>query len=333
MNLTDSDLILVTGATGLVGSHVAEQARRRNLRVRALVRSTAETSLLRSLGVELAEGDMDDPESLKRGCRGATVVIHCAAKVGDWGPTEAYRRVNVRGTEQLINTCLAEGCLKRWIQISSLGVYSGAEHFGTDESTLPNTSGIDGYTLTKVESEKLVCRFIQDRGLPAVVLRPGFIYGPRDRTVLPRLLERLEGGRFAYLGDNSKLMNNTYVGNLCEAIWLAIDSDEVVGEVFNIRDPRSVTKKEFIETICTASGIPLPRKTVPIFIARFLAWHMEHLWRLLGLQSAPLLNSARIKFLGMNLDFDISKAGRLLNYRPTADFRDAMPTTIASFSN
>jgi nucleoside-diphosphate-sugar epimerase len=166
--------------------------------------------------------------------------------VGDWGPTGEYRRVNVEGTRTLLNAALQTGSLERWVQISSLGVYSGGDHYGTDETTAPNADGIDGYTLTKVESEKLVCDYVVQRQLPAVVLRPGFIYGPRDRTVMPRLMGKLRDRKFAYLGNHDKLMNNTFVGNLCEAVWLAIRNDNVVGEVFNIRDPRAVTKKEFI---------------------------------------------------------------------------------------
>ena len=180
MQLTDGDQILVTGATGLVGSHVAEQARKRGIRVRALCRPAADSSLLRRWGVEIVAGDLDDAASLKTACVGATVIVHCAAMVGDWGQTAEYRRVNVHGTRTLLDAAMATGTLKRWIQISSLGVYSGGDHYGTDETTAPNTDGIDGYTLTKVESEQLVCDYITQRQLPAVVLRPGFIYGPRD---------------------------------------------------------------------------------------------------------------------------------------------------------
>lgn len=332
VQLTSEDLVLVTGATGLVGSHVAEQARQKGFRVRALVRNNADTSLLASWGCELIHGDLDQPESLKSACQGATVIIHCAAKVGDWGPTEDYRRVNVDGTRALLDAALATGQLRRWVQISSLGVYEGKDHHGTDEATLPSTTGIDGYTLTKVESELLVCDYIRHKKLPAVVLRPGFIYGPRDRTVLPRLLDRLQSGKFAFLGSVDKLMNNTFVGNLCEAVWLAVERDNVVGEVFNIRDPRSVTKREFIDTVCDAAGLPRPKKIVPLPVAKCLASAMEFTWKLLGKKEAPLLNSARIKFLGLNLDYSIDKAVRLLGYNPSADFRDAMKMSVSSRS-
>jgi nucleoside-diphosphate-sugar epimerase len=330
VSLGASDVLLVTGGTGLVGSHVAEQARGRGLRVRCLVRAAGKAVFLRELGCELVEGDLDDSASLRAAVSGATVVVHCAAKVGDWGPTEGYRRVNVDGTRALLEAATATGLLKRWIQISSLGVYEGRDHYGTDEATQPSSAGIDGYTLTKVESERLVLDWIKERGLPGVVLRPGFIYGVRDRTVLPRLLERLRSGKFAYLGAPEKLMNNTSVDNLCHAIWLAIERDDVVGEVFNIRDPRLVTKREFIETVCDAAGLAHPRKVVPIAVARVLARLLEGLWRMLGRQEAPILNNARLKFLGLNLDYSIDKAVRKLGYQPRLDFRDAMPIAVKS---
>ena len=331
MQITTNNLILITGATGLVGSHVAEHATRKGLRVRALCRRDSDTMRLRQWGVEIVFGDLDDVSQIQTACQDVDVIIHCAAKVGDWGPTAEYRRVNVDGTRRLLDAALAARTLKRWIQISSLGVYSGADHYGTDETTPPNTAGIDGYTLTKVESEQLVMDYIQSKQLPAVILRPGFIYGPRDRTVMPRLMERLRTRKFAYLGNHDRLMNNTFVGNLCEAVWLAIDHDSCVGEVFNIRDARAVTKKEFMDAICQAADFERPTKVVPLPVARFLSWHMEKLWKLMGKQQAPLLNSARIKFLGRNLDFCIEKAQQQLGYSPSTDFTDGMRQTVEWF--
>lgn len=333
VQLTDRDLILITGGTGLVGSHVAEQARQKGFRTRALVRSMVKAECLRQLGVEIVVGDLDDAGSLRAACEDATVVVHCAAKVGDWGPTSEYRRINVEGTRSLLDAAVQTGTLRRWVQISSLGVYSGGDHYGTDETTEPSRQGIDGYTLTKVESEQLVREYVSHQNVPGVILRPGFIYGPRDRTVMPRLLEKLRSKKFAYLGQPDKLMNNTFVVNLCEAIWLAIENDSVIGDVFNVRDPRAVSKREFFDTICEMAELPVPTKVVPLHIARFLSWHLEKVWKLLRRNEAPLVNSARIKFLGRNLDFEIEKAQRLLNYRPSTDFTEGMKHTVAWFAN
>lgn len=331
MNITDSDLILVTGATGLVGSHIVEQAAQSGYRVRAMVRSLDENDALAKWGVQKVVATLEDPGSLQKAVDGVTVIIHCAAMVGDWGPTDQYRAVNVDGTKALIDAAIDTRQLKRWIQLSSLGVYPGTDHYGTDESMDPSTKGIDGYTLTKVESERVVLNAVKTSQLPAVVLRPGFIYGPRDRTVMPRLLERLRSGRFAYLGNTDKLMNNTFVGNLCEAIWLAVGHDDVVGEVFNIRDPQAVTKQTFIDTICEAADLQKPSKVVPLPVARILAWHFETFYKLFRIKSAPLVNSARIKFLGRNLDFDISKAVSKLGYQPSVSFDDGMADTVKWF--
>ncbi|MEX0702104.1 MAG: NAD-dependent epimerase/dehydratase family protein [Planctomycetales bacterium] len=331
MQLTPHDVLLVTGATGLVGSHVAEEARRRGVRTRAIVRESSDTRLLDEWGVECVTGDMADPDSLERALVGVTVVVHCAAKVGDWGPIDEYRQVNVVGFEKLLEAAEANGALRRFVHVSSLGVYQARDHYGTDESEPVNLEGIDGYTVTKAEADLLAQRHIAEKKLPGVILRPGFIYGPRDRTVFPRLLGKIKNKSFAFLGKGDKLVNNTYVGNLVQAIFLAIENDAALGGVYNIHDQRLVSKREFMETIAAEAGYERPTRQVPLGVAKVLAKAMEGTWRLLGKKEAPLLSSARIKFLGLNLDFSMDKAQRELGYEPATDFEAAMKTTIDWF--
>jgi nucleoside-diphosphate-sugar epimerase len=324
-------LILVTGATGLVGHHVVQRATLEGQAVRVLVREPGRAREFEARGVEAVTGDLGDPLSLSQAVQGVDAIVHCAAKVGDWGPVADYRKVNVEGLKGLLDAALSEGSLKRFVHVSSLGVYPARDHYGTDESETPDPDGIDGYTLSKFEAERLVLDYIREKSLQGVVLRPGFIYGPYDRTVLPKLLDRIHSGVFAYLGGKDKLMNNTYVLNLVEAIFLALHRDDAVGEVFNIRDGRSVSKGEFVETICRESGYALPKRVVPLGVARFLATAMEGAARLLRKRQAPLLSKARIKFLGLNLDFSIEKAKRQLGYEPKFDFTEAMRETIQWF--
>ncbi|MFP6703352.1 MAG: NAD-dependent epimerase/dehydratase family protein, partial [Planctomycetaceae bacterium] len=151
MELQPGDRVLVTGATGMVGSHVAERSVGMGVATRVVVRRPEAAAWLVDLGVEVVEGDMTDGESLSRALEGVTVVVHCAAKVGDWGPVEDYREVNVGGLETLIDAACATGLLKRFVHISSLGVYEARDHHRTDETEPPCRTGIDGYTLTKVE--------------------------------------------------------------------------------------------------------------------------------------------------------------------------------------
>jgi len=328
-----NDRLLVTGATGLVGSHVAEQAVSRGINTRVIVRESSDTSFLKTLDVEIVHGDISDRTSLDKSVQDVSAIVHCAAMVGDWGPTQPYRQVNVAGTDNLIQAATATGQLKKFVHVSSLGVYPARDHYGTDESVQPDPRGIDGYTLTKIESEQLVLKHVADNGLPAVVLRPGFIYGTRDRTVLPRIFEKLSDGKFAFLGSKDTLVNNTWVGNLCDAVFLAMERDDLHGECFNITDGRTVTKGEFIETIANAAGYKMPTKIVPLPVARTLAKIMEATWKLLRKKEAPLLSNAKIKFLGLNLDYCIDKAKHQLDYAPTTDFNDAMTSTVEWFKS
>src|SRR5262249_28187216 len=135
---------------------------------------------------------------------------------------------------------------------------------------------VDGYTQTKVESEKLALSYQREHGVPVVVLRPGFIYGPRDRTVLPKLLENLRQRKVRYLGGGKRAMNTIYVGNLVEAAFLAAENPNAVGQVYNLTDGEAVSKKRFIETIADGVGVPKPPPlSVPLWLARFAANWME----------------------------------------------------------
>ena len=325
----DVGRVLITGATGLVGAAVARRCVDAGYATRALVRETSDTAALDSLGVEKAVGALTDAASLVRACDGVTHVVHCAAKVGDWGPVEDYRRVNVEGLSSLIDAALASGSLRRFVHISSLGVYEARDHHGTDETEPPNVSGIDGYTLTKAEAERLALDRHSDDGLPVIVLRPGFVYGPEDRTVIPRIAERLRDGKFAFLGSGDQLMNNVYSENIAEAVMRALAAgDDLNGEVFNVTDGRLVTKQQFIFAVADGLSLKRPAKHVPLPIARLVAKVLEGSYRLLKKDHAPILSQARIKFLGLNLDFSSEKARKTLGYDPPHDFEDGMATTM-----
>src|SRR3954468_6358867 len=125
--------IFLTGATGLVGSHVAEEALRRGHRVRALVRASSDTRWLDRWGVDKVDGDLADRDALRRGAAGADWVFNCAAKVGDWGTLEDFRRLNVAALRLLL-AAASEAGVARFVHVSSLGVYEGRDHFGTDET-------------------------------------------------------------------------------------------------------------------------------------------------------------------------------------------------------
>ena len=320
---------LITGATGFVGSHLAEACARRGWSVRALVRPGSDTGLLERDGATLVRGGLGDAEAVRAAVGGAEVVFHCAAKVGDWGPVEDYRAVNVAGLRNLLGACRGQP-LARFVHFSSLGVYAARHHHGTDETEPLPARHVDGYTQTKVEAEQLALRYQRAYGVPVVVLRPGFVYGPRDRTVLPRLIDNLGRRKFRYLGGGRGAMNTIYVGNLVEAAFLAAEKPGAVGQVYNLTDGEFVSKRHFIQSIIDGLGLPQPKPvTVPLWVARILAWWWERQARRRGDPRPPKLTQARLKLLGLNLDFSIDKAKRELGYRPARGFDAAMRETLA----
>jgi nucleoside-diphosphate-sugar epimerase len=319
---------LITGGTGFVGSHLAEACVGRGLAVTTIARPASDTSLLDGLGVTVERGDLSDRAIVRRALKGVDVVVHCAAKVGDWGPVEDYRAINVEALRGLLEACKGVP-LQRFVHMSSLGVYAARHHYGTDESEALPEHHMDGYTQTKVEAERLALQHYKQHGIPVVVLRPGFIYGPRDRTVLPRLIEMLRAGEIRYLGGGRHALNNTYVGNLVDAVFLAVENPRAVGQVYNLTDGELVSKRRFIEAVADGAGLPRPTRSVPLWVARLAARFMEQRARRRGAPEAPRLTQARLKFLGLNLDYSIEKAKRELGYRPRATFEQGMQQTMA----
>lgn len=319
--------VLITGATGMVGSLVARQAIADGYTVRAMVRASSKLQSLDGLPIETVEADLADLESLPAALQNVDFVVNTAAHVGDWGPAEKFRAINVLALEAMLIAARKTGQLRRWVQVSSLGVYAATHHHGTDETVAPDLSGLDGYTQTKAEAEVLLNRYINDFDFPAVIVRPGFIYGPGDRHVVPRIIERLAAGQMKLIGDGKKMLNNTYAGNLTDAIMLTLEKEAAIGETFNIRDERLVSREEFVGAIADTMGLPMPKK-VPEWLARSAVRFIEGFAKLRGATSAPLLTNARIKFLTLNLDFSIDKAKQKLGYQPKVDFTDGMRTAL-----
>ena len=318
---------LITGATGFVGSHVAEAVAARGGTVRTLARPTSDTAALAKLGVEIVPGDLTDPPAVAKAVDGVDYVLHCAAKVGDWGHVDEFRAVNVAGLRNLLDAVKGQP-LERFVHVSSLGVYEGRHHYGTDETEPLPESQMDGYTQSKVESERLALEYHRKFDTPVTVLRPGFIYGPRDRTVLPRIAARLAKGDIVYIAKGKYALNTTYVGNLVDAIRLAAENPKAIGEVFNVTDGEFVTKKRFFEAIADGLELPRPKGSIPLWLAKWLAPWRERVYRRKNKPTPPRLTMATLKFAGLNLDFSIAKARAVLGYSPKVGFDEGMAAAI-----
>jgi nucleoside-diphosphate-sugar epimerase len=328
MDSTSAKTIFITGATGLVGSHAAEEALKLGHRVRALVRPTSDTRWLDQWGVQTVVGDLEDAGAIQAGVAGANWVFNCAAKVGDWGTLEEFRRLNVDALRLLVEAA-AEARVERFVHVSTLGVYEGRDHYGTDETEPPAANSLDAYTRSKTEAEALVLQYHRQRGLPAAVIRPGFIYGERDRTVLPKLIYNLKRGTFAYFGSGEQALNCIYVKNLVDGMFLAAENPVSVGEVFNLTDGQNVTKKQFVGRVAELAGLKPPTRRIPLRLAKTLANLVEGIAKFRGAKNPPIINKARYKFLALHLDYSIEKARRLLGYQPPFTFLEGIERAMA----
>ena len=169
--------------------------------------------------------------------------------------------------------------------------------------------------------------------MPVVILRPGFVYGPHDKTVMPRIIDSLRKGRPLSRRRRAAL-NTIFVGNLVDAVFLAVEQETAVGQVYNLTDGEFVSKRRFIDAIADAMGLPHPTRTPPILAGLdWLPGCPKRSAKMGGAKKAPLFNFTRLKFMGLNLDFSIEKAKRELGYQPRVSFDEAIGETMDWYKN
>jgi len=313
----------VTGGTGMLGSHVCERLISDGHEVTALVRATSDRSALEGLGVTFVEGSIPgDDETLTRALARQEWVFHCAAMVDDWADREAMYEVNVTGFKALLDAADRES-LKRFVYVSSMAILGMDAQIDLDE-TAPYVHTGDNYNYTKIEAEQLALGYAKE-GYPIAIVRPPYIYGPRDRQFFPRVTKALKEGIFKYVGDPETPFSLVYAENLAEAMMLAAENPKAVGEVFMITDGEPISRRELIETIADGLGYEKPTKRVPAWVARALCPVFELFGRLQ--KKTPLLNKFRLKFMATPLTFKIDKARNVLGYDPVPT-REGLARTI-----
>ena len=318
---------LVTGATGFIGSHIAEKLVKRGEKVRALARKTSDTKFLKSLGTEIIYGDLTDSESVRQAVRGMDKVFHSAAIVGDWVPRETAYSVNVHGTKKLLEAANSER-IKRFIFISSLAVLGMRDHHRTPSNPPAQLTG-DVYADTKIDSEKLVVSYCTDNKIPFSVIRPGFVFGTRDTKVIPGMVNYIKNGRFIFVGSGKNKVNMIYVENLADAVVVASSSTKALNQVYNVTNDSGMTMMDVVNMVSDMWGLDRPTKHIPKQAAYALCSVLEFFAKATRAKKPPLLNKTRLKFLSLNLDFDITKIKEELGYVPQVDMKEGLRRTKA----
>ncbi|MCA1686805.1 MAG: NAD-dependent epimerase/dehydratase family protein, partial [Planctomycetia bacterium] len=327
----DGSIDLVTGATGMLGSHIAEKLVARGREVRALVRPGSDTQFLRSLGVALVEGDLTDPASCESVVRGVEVVYHSAAKVGDWGPWREFQASCIDATRNLAEASLAAG-VSRFLHISSTSAYGHPAEGGppiVESAPMGQNMWIwDAYTRSKVESEKVVWGLASARGLPLTVIRPSWLYGERDRTTTARLVGRLRDRKVLLIGRGDNPLSAVYAGIVADAALLAAGDPGSAGEAYNITNQGPITQRAFFDLLADAAAAPRVVRKVPYRIAYAVAFAFEAKGRLLRQPRPPWVTRYATWLMGRHLEYSTEKARTRLGWAPALTYPDSIRRTV-----
>ena len=327
-------LSLVTGATGLLGSHICEQLVLRGRSVRALVRAGSDTRFLDSLGVETVEGDVTDAASLNRACEGVSHVYHSAARVGDWGPWHEFREITIEGTRKIIDAAIRAG-VQRFLHISSISAYGHPNRKGLvlDENAPLGQSlhRWSYYSRAKVEAENLVWAAHQRGDLVVTVIRPSWLYGPRDRASMGRLCDSIRKRKIKIIGDGNNRLNVVHAGNVAEAAVVAAQHPAAAGEAFNCSNDGVLTQRVYFNLIAKALGEPPVTRKVPYRVAYTAAFLFEIVGHLFRTRKPPLVTRYSVWLMGRKTFFKCDKARQVLGWTPTVTYEEGIPQAVEAY--
>lgn len=304
--------VFVTGGSGFVGGRLIERLVESGDDVRALARSEAAAEAVRRLGAEPVRGDLTDRPSLEAGAAGCELAFHSAAKVGDWGPWEEFERVNVEGSRNVARSCAAAG-VRRVVHVSTEAVLIAGEPLVNVDETAPTRPDSKApYSASKALAERAV---LAETGVERVIVRPRFVWGAGDTTLLPQIASMVRGGRFAWIGGGGQLTDTTHVDNVVHGLRLGAERG-ADGEIYFVTDDERVVFREFLSDLIRTQGLEPPARNVPAALAGTMAALSEGAWRLLPLRGSPPLSRFTVWVSSQECTIDISKAKRDLGYEP-----------------
>jgi nucleoside-diphosphate-sugar epimerase len=319
--------ILITGGNGFLGRNLVVPLQARGDTVRVLAIPHEDTTWLEERGVAVFRGDIRDRDTLRAPMRGVEGVFHLAAMVGVWRPMQDYRATNVTGTENVCRAALAAG-VRRLVHISSAMVYDMAA--GGPVTEADGLSPLDEpYSVTKAEGDLLVQRLIRAEHLPAVIIRPGTLFGPGDRLNFGRIADRLRAGKGLIIGSGRNAVPFVYIDDMVRGLLLALDHERAVGQAYNIGDDGALTQEDLLRAIAAEIGARPPRVHVPYRPLYAAAYVAERIANVSRNKIPPVVTRHGVKLYGADNRLAIEKARRELGYEPAAPFRERIRQTAA----
>jgi nucleoside-diphosphate-sugar epimerase len=317
--------VLVTGATGFIGGHLVTALRARHDTVVAMGRDWARLRALAAIGATPLQTTLTDRASMSRAWEGAEAVFHVGARSAPWGDYDGFHAANVIGTRNVIEQCI-EQRVPRLVHVSSPSVtFHNRDQFEIDESTPYPRRFLSPYSLTKKLAEDLVNQ-ARDK-LEVVIIRPKAVFGPGDRSLLPRIVSAAMAGRLRQVGDGRNLVDLTYVDNVVRALLLAAHRSVAAGRTYYVTNGEHVPLWPLIRTVISAHGCSADLPPASFRLAYAAASFMElWAWRT-GIE--PPMTRYAVAALGRSQTYNIDAARRELGYVPGPSVADGLRTTLS----
>jgi 2-alkyl-3-oxoalkanoate reductase len=326
--------VLVTGASGFIGTHLLRRLSDMEMPVRALVRpNSVNAGRLIDAPVEVFQADLADAEAISKACEGIETIIHAgAAMENSWASNQ---RATIQGTKNVLDGARAKG-VARMVHFSSLTVYElldkAKNEIVTEDSSYQLDPGkVGAYAYSKIEAEKLVKQANTENGLSVTTVRPGMVIGEGGHPFFPHLGFNLGGQLFLLIGKGQVPLPLTYVGNVVDAVLLAAKPDSPAGGVYNLVDDAKVTAAQYLSKFVAVTGVDARIVRLPYFIP-YSAMGLYELLAAVGLLRKGITSRAQLKWKQAHVIYDTSRAKRELGWYPAVDMEEAMERTFSAYA-
>lgn len=321
--------VLITGATGLLGSHLIKELQQRGEHIRALVLPVENADGLLRQGVEVVRGDITDASTLAPAVEDIDLIFHLAGMMGVWRPLSDYRLVNVDGSVNLYKAAQTAH-VRRFVHTSSHTVYGlGYGRFMTEND--PLRPDPDPYSITKAEADRLIRRLMLTSDMETVILRPGTFFGPGDRLHFGRMAQKTKDGKALIVGKGDNALPFCYVSDVVQGFMLAAYHENAPGNVYNITNDRPLTQLEMYNAIADAVGGTHPKIHLPYLpiyygsiVAERVVARITH--------TKPVVTELGALMFGSDNRHSVEKARRELGFEPQVDLYEGIKLSAAWFN-